>query len=596
MTRLFAALAALAAGAAAPAADPSPGEAAFLKALGRTDATVVPLWSTGVAPGEPKAGLVESVSAGRGEVAVIHAVAAPSMVVVPPPAGTTATGLAVLCCPGGGYGGLETTSGVQMARWLNAMGGTAVFLKYRVPRRGPNAPKHELPLQDAQRALGLLRSRAKEFGIDPKKIGVAGFSAGGHLAAMLSNHHAKRTYGPVDDHDKAGCRPDFALLVYPAYLTDPIPELKPDPALDLAGVFPERTPPTLVTVLRPDKFTVGCVSYFTALRGAKVPAELHVYESGGHGGVFDKYPLLDWGRQAARFLRNHGFLDATAAESGNGHLAKLEPGVRASEWGHIDRVGGPKAPPRPAAKLPALPAGLADDALGEADKKLRERLGGKGPVYALWPAGADRATLAVLRPEKPDGRAAVVVGDGADAADAARRVSRLGVTAFVSRCREAATTADVQRAVGLVRSRAAEFGVDPEWVGVVGVAAGGKPAAACGHRYNDRDYKAADAHDRAPCRPAFVALVSPTGLAAKDGSVDKALTGTQRNRVPPVFVAGVADDAAVDGTLRYVLELREGRVPVAAHVFERGGEAGRAEPLWVAAFGRWLNDLVPPAP
>lgn len=223
---------------AAPAAEPTAGEAAFLKALGRDDAVVVPLWPGGTAPGDPKAGLVEAVTAGRGDAAVIHAVAAPSLVVVPPPAGVTPTGLAVLCCPGGGYGGLETVSGPQMARWLNAMGGTAVFLKYRVPRRAPAAPKHEVPLRDAQRALGLLRSRAKEWGLDPARIGVAGFSAGGHLAAMLSNHHAKRTYDPVDAHDRAGCRPDFALLVYPAYLTDPIPELKPDPALDLAGVSP----------------------------------------------------------------------------------------------------------------------------------------------------------------------------------------------------------------------------------------------------------------------------------------------------------------------------------------------------------------------
>lgn len=255
-------------------------------------------------------------------------------------------------------------------------------------------------------------------------------------------------------------------------------------------------------MLRPDKFTVGCVSYFTALRAARVPAELHVYGSGGHGGCFDKYPLPDWGRQAARFLRTHKHLDAAAEAAGNDWLAKQEPGVRASAFGHIDTVGGPKAPPRrPAAGKPSPDV-----------------------TYAVWPE-VDRATLAVRRAEKPDGRSVVVVGEPDDAAAGA--LTRRGVTVFVLRCREAATLADVQRAVSLVRSRAAEFGVDPEWVGVLGVAAGAHPAAARGHRFGERSYPAADAHDRASCRAAFVALVAPAGLAAADGTVVKELTGAR---------------------------------------------------------------------
>jgi acetyl esterase/lipase len=138
------------------------------------------------------------------------------------------------------------------------MGATAVLLKYRVPRRSADVPPHHLPLMDAQRALGLLRSRAQEWNLDPAKIGIIGFSAGGHLAAMAGNHHEQRTYEPLDEHDRASCRPDFCLLMYPAYLTNPILEPKADPALEQEKMSPARTPPTLITVVRPDQLAGRC--------------------------------------------------------------------------------------------------------------------------------------------------------------------------------------------------------------------------------------------------------------------------------------------------------------------------------------------------
>jgi acetyl esterase/lipase len=145
----------------------------------------------------------------------------PTLTVFPAPKDKD-TGAAVLIAPGGGYNILAwDLEGEEVARWLNSIGVTGVVLKYRVPRR-PNEPKDKPPvtaLQDAQRALSLLRSKAKDMGIDPARIGMLGFSAGGHLTAATSTNFDKRSYEPADDVDNVSCRPDFTVLIYPAYLT-----------------------------------------------------------------------------------------------------------------------------------------------------------------------------------------------------------------------------------------------------------------------------------------------------------------------------------------------------------------------------------------
>ncbi len=134
------------------------------------------------------------------------------------PAKEKDTGTAVVVCPGGGYSILAMDlEGTEVCRWLNDLGVTAVLLKYRVPAR-KGTPPHVAALQDAQRAVSLVRSRATDWGIKPKRIGMLGFSAGGHLTAATATHHDHRTYSAIDETDKISCRPDFAILVYPAYL------------------------------------------------------------------------------------------------------------------------------------------------------------------------------------------------------------------------------------------------------------------------------------------------------------------------------------------------------------------------------------------
>lgn len=196
-----------------------------------------------------------------------------------------ATGAAMVVCPGGGYNILAyDLEGDEVCEWLNNLGITAVLLKYRVPRR-EGREKHEAPLQDLQRAISYVRAHAEDMHIDPQRIGVMGFSAGGHLSAMVSNNYEKRTYPVVDEADKVSCRPDFCLLVYPAYLSGENFRLAPDIKVTSAA------PPTLLIQTEDDKAHINSsLFYYYALKEADVPVWMHLYSKGGHG-----YGLRDTG-------------------------------------------------------------------------------------------------------------------------------------------------------------------------------------------------------------------------------------------------------------------------------------------------------------
>jgi acetyl esterase/lipase len=190
------------------------------------------------------------------------------------------TGAAVLVFPGGGYQILAIDlEGTEVCGWLNSAGITCVLVKYRVPNSGP-FPKSSAALQDAQRALGMVRAHAAEWHIDPSRIGVLGFSAAGHLAAALSTHFEQRLYDPIDAADRQSCRPDFAVIIYPGYLTDPEHNDRPSPEILPTG----KTPPTFLVQAEDDPEHIeNATTYFLALKRANVPAEIHIYAQGGHG-------------------------------------------------------------------------------------------------------------------------------------------------------------------------------------------------------------------------------------------------------------------------------------------------------------------------
>ncbi|SEG18748.1 alpha/beta hydrolase [Parabacteroides chinchillae] len=204
-------------------------------------------------------------------------VSEPTITVYPAP-DEVATGAAMVVCPGGGYNILAyDLEGDEVCEWLNNIGVTAVLLKYRVPRRAERA-KHEAPLEDIQRAMSYVRSHAEDMNIDPQRIGVMGFSAGAHLAAMLSNNYNERTYQPIDAVDKISCRPDFCLLVYPAYLDGGNFQLAQELKVS------SETPPTMIVQAEDDKSYINSsLFYYYALKEAGVPARMHLYSNGGHG-------------------------------------------------------------------------------------------------------------------------------------------------------------------------------------------------------------------------------------------------------------------------------------------------------------------------
>src|SRR5262245_11147514 len=240
---------------------------------------VVDLWP-GQPPGEKGEIAAEKAEESRG-VKRITNVTRPTLTVFKP-AKDADTGAAVVIAPGGAYSILAwDLEGEEVAAWLNSIGVTGIVLKYRVPRR-PGTPNDAAPPQaqmDAQRAISVVRSKAKDLGIDPRRIGMLGFSAGGHLTAWTATNSDRRSYEPVDEADKVSCRPDFVVLIYPAYLlAKGNTELAPDIRVT------KESPPTFFAHAGDDPVTpLSSVVMYQALKKAGVPAELHVYASGGHG-------------------------------------------------------------------------------------------------------------------------------------------------------------------------------------------------------------------------------------------------------------------------------------------------------------------------
>jgi acetyl esterase/lipase len=219
----------------------------------------------------------EDIIAGRPFV-YVEQVSRPTMTVYSPTGRNT--GAAVVVFPGGGYWDLAIDlEGTEVCDWLNSIDVTCVLVKYRVPDTGPY-PKSAAALQDAQRALGLVRQHAAEWHIDPNRVGVLGFSAGAHLSAALSTHFDKRLYDSIDAADQLSCRPDFAFIIYPGYLANAAHNMAPNADINPTA----QTPPSFIVQAENDPVNVeNATVYFLQLKAAKVPAELHIYAEGGHG-------------------------------------------------------------------------------------------------------------------------------------------------------------------------------------------------------------------------------------------------------------------------------------------------------------------------
>jgi len=234
-----------------------------------------------------------------------------------PPKGNN-TGAAVVVFPGGGYQVLAIDlEGTEVCDWLTAKGIACVLLKYRVPNSGQHwdegcncqmKPKAPMALQDAQRTMGLVRFHAAEWHIDPHKIGVLGFSAGGHLSAAISTHFDQRLYPAVDAADKESCRPDFAVALYPGHLwiSDEKFELNPDVPVT------RRTPPTFLVQAENDNVDNinNSLVYYVALKNAGVPVEMHLYAEGKHafGLRPTKFPITRWPELVETWLRTIGMI------------------------------------------------------------------------------------------------------------------------------------------------------------------------------------------------------------------------------------------------------------------------------------------------
>ena len=232
----------------------------------------------------------------------------PSLILFPAPL-EKANGCGVIVFPGGGYNILAwPKEGLELAKWFNSIGVTAAVLKYRVPRRDPEKPHWE-PFQDAQRAIRLMRKNAEQWQVDPTRVGVMGFSAGGHLAFMTGTHFNDKTYERVDDADDLSARPDFLCPIYAAYLGDGYNDDRAQ--LGSLVKITSETPQTFMAVTMDDKFRgVQAALMLAEFKKANVPAEAHIYGSGGHGyGIRPSdNPVSTWNHRLHDWMQARGLL------------------------------------------------------------------------------------------------------------------------------------------------------------------------------------------------------------------------------------------------------------------------------------------------
>jgi acetyl esterase/lipase len=269
----------------------------------------VPIWPGAVPDAQPVPG-PEVVTARTNWIVAgkpfvfVDRVSQPTMTVYSPKG--TNTGVAVVVFPGGGYNALAIDlEGTEICDWLTSRGITAVLLKYRVPTNPKVGPYAESPqaLEDAQRTVGLVRFHAAKWHINPHKIGVIGFSAGGHMVTAVSTHFDKRSYPVVDAADPESCRPDFAIALYPGHLWKPDNNFELNPNVPVTS----NTPPTFLLQAQNDPVddVNNSLVYYVALKNAGVPVEMHLYAQGGHafGLRRTEFPITQWPQLVETWLK-----------------------------------------------------------------------------------------------------------------------------------------------------------------------------------------------------------------------------------------------------------------------------------------------------
>jgi acetyl esterase/lipase len=271
------------------------------------------IWTTSI----PDFALIKGTESFKG--GMVYNVSKPTITIYKPQKNNT--GAAIIVCPGGGYIDLAIElEGSEICEWLASIGVTGILLKYRVPASGPHYEKacycekdpiKPLALQDAQRAMSLVRSQAKQWNINPNKIGVMGFSAGGHLVADISTNYRKRAYSLTDDIDTINCRPNFGIVMFPGHMT--FHTSKP---YELNRTIPidSNTPPTFILQAGNDPVDniQNSLVYYISLKKAGVPTEYHVFAEGGHAfGLnrtvldnpnWNELPIADWENLIERWL------------------------------------------------------------------------------------------------------------------------------------------------------------------------------------------------------------------------------------------------------------------------------------------------------
>jgi acetyl esterase/lipase len=594
------------------AAAPSPTENAVIDYFESGRPTLLRLWPADSPRNKSRNGEAESTEDRNSGISLTNT-EHPSLLVYSPPEGAPNTGAALIFCPGGGYSRLSMGNPKSFTQWMNHLGVTVATLKYHVPR-SPDDPKRSWPLADAQRAVRVLRSQAKQLQLSPDKIGIVGSSAGGHLAFNLCLNHAQPAYEPIDELDQLSCRPALGLLFYPAYLTQSKKTLDISPNLQIDRLSAADTPPIFVTVNGDDSFASGSLRALIELQAKKVPGELHLWTRGGHGGVFDKYPLAEFARPGIRFLMRHGLVPEAL-------IARSDAWLQA-EPSHQKQTG----------PAPNPPPGLTE--LSPIDQDVRRRYGQDRPVYRLWPGDGTRAedplqdktetlkernvpvasdvtspTLTFFPADKPDGRAVLVFPGGGysvlahehEGLDLARWLNTQGISAFLLKYRTPrranlekhhVALQDAQRAIRLVRSQAAQFGLREDAIGVLGFSAGGHLASLASTPL-ENSYAPIDDHDSVSPLADFAILIYPA-YTSTDGIVDPLLKTPAK---APLFVATALDDKWTEGQFYFLHERLQAGQPIEYHIYENGGHgkgmqpAGLAFAQWPRECARWLRDL-----